>query len=131
MTMDTQKEERNLLEKITFYFGLFILLLLIGYLVYQGSSREEKPPKIEVSAFFQPQGQENIYKVEIRNNGQETAQFVNIRFDLYQQGKLAESAVLEINFVPVQSKEEGWISFSRKRGPSDSLVVGAKTYLKP
>lgn len=129
--MENQKKERNSLEKITFVIGLIILVLLVGYLSYQWSTRKEQPPKLEISAFFEPSLPQNTYKVEITNNGQETAQSVNIQFDLYQEGKLSESAVMELDYVPVKSKEEGWISFSHKRMSSDSLVVGTRSFLKP
>lgn len=119
------------MEKITFFLGLIILILLVGYLFYQWDTRKKQPPKLEISTFYKSDQTLNTYKVEITNSGQETAQSVHIKFDLYQKGKLSESAVMEIDYVPVKSKEEGWITFSRKRMPSDSLVVGIRSFLKP
>ena len=129
--MENQKKERNILEKITFYLGLFILALLIGYLVYQLQTNEEQPPSLQIITSYESAMPQYTFKVEVQNKGQETAKSANINLNLYQNGKLAESAVLGIDYVPAHSKEKGWVTFSKKRKASDSLVVGPVTFIKP
>ena len=126
-----EKQKPNAIEKTIFVLGLLILALLIGYLSYAWGTKENKPPSLEITSSYEPSFQRYTFKIETTNKGEETAKSVNIGFGLYQEGKIVENAVLEIDFVPVKSKEQGWISFSNKRKPSDSLVVKSITFLKP
>jgi uncharacterized protein (TIGR02588 family) len=121
----------NKMEKTVFYLGLFILFLLVSYLSYQWSTQENEPPSLVIVTSHDPSFDRYTFKVETKNTGKETAKSVNIQFNLFQEGKLAESSVLEIDYVPVQSKEQGWVSFSKKKKPSDSLTIGSITFLKP
>ena len=129
--MNKEQEKSNVLEKITFYLGLLVLISLIGYLSFQLTKQENKPPSLEVRTSYDPAMDNYGFKVEVENKGQETAQSTNIQFELYQEGKVAGKATLEIDFVPVRSKESGWIVFNQKRKGSDSLVISSMTFLKP
>lgn len=126
-----EKKEKNNLEKVIFYIGLFVLIALIGYLSYQWSTKEQKPPSLEVVTTHDPSFDQYTFKVETKNTGQETAKSVNISFNLYQDGKIAESSVLQMDYVPVRSKEQGWVSFSKKRKSQDSLTIGSISFIKP
>lgn len=126
-----EKKENNIIEKVIFYLGLLILLVLLGYLSFQWSTKENKPPSLEIVTTHDPSFDRYTFRVETKNTGAETAKSVNISFNLYQRGKLAESSVLEIDYVPVRSIEQGWVSFSKTRKPSDSLTIGSISFLKP
>lgn len=129
--MQEQRKELNSVEKTTFYLGLLILTLLVGYLSYQWATKEKKPPSVQVTTSFDPSFGLNTYEVLAKNSGNETATSVNIKLNLYQDGKLAESAVLEIDYLPELSREKGWVSFSSAKKANDSLAIGPITYLKP
>lgn len=129
--MENKKKKANLLEKITFFTGLLILCSLIVYLVFQSGAKENQPPMLEIVTSYEASLPHYTFKVETTNQGQEAASSVNIGFNLYQDGKIAESAVLEIDYVPMRSKEHGWITFLKKRKPSDSLVIASMTFIKP
>jgi uncharacterized protein (TIGR02588 family) len=129
--MENQRKKFNIFEKTTFVVGLLILALLVGYLSYQWATKKEKSPSLEVTTSFDPSFDLNTYEVSAKNSGNGTAKSVNINFNLYQEGILAESAVLEIDYIPDRSNEKGWVSFSKARKSNDSLSIGAITYLKP
>lgn len=126
-----ESKKPNGIEKMVFVLGLLILSLLVGYLSYQWTTKENKPPSLKIATSHDPSFESYTFKVETENTGEETAKSVNIKFDLYQEGKVAESAVLEIDYVPIQSKEQGWVSFSKKRKTSDSLAVSSISFLRP
>ena len=129
--MENRKKKQNLLEKITFYLGLIILLMLVGYLLFEIKTKQNLPPDLEIITTYQPSMPYYTFKVETTNSGHETATSVNIGFDLYQNGEIAEKAVFTLNYVPRDSKEEGWVIFQKTRKPSDSLVITSVSFLKP
>lgn len=129
--MEKPENELNYLERVVFAIGLIILITLIGYLSFEWYNKTEKPPDLQISFFQDKSYSNNTYRVETKNTGKETAKSVNLKFDLYQDGRRAETAVLEIDYVPVRSKEIGWISFTRRISASDSVVVSTISFLKP
>lgn len=129
--MENKKNKHNLLEKTTFYLGLLILSLLIGYLIFDLNTQKNLPANLEVITRYEPSLPHYTFKVETTNLGHETASSVNIGFDLYQNGEITEDAVLTINYVPRESKEEGWVIFRKTPKPSDSLVITSVSFLKP
>ena len=129
--MESNKVKHNILEKITFYTGLLILAMLVGYLLYETKTKENKPPNLEIITSYQRSMPYNTFMVETSNTGHETASSVNINFDLYQNGEVTENAILTINYVPRDSKEVGWINFRNAPSPSDSLVIKSVSFLKP
>ncbi len=123
--------QKNYLERTTFFVGLLILAILIGYLSIEILGETKKVPALEVQFVHQPALPGNTYKIDIKNNGGETAKEALIFFHLYQNGRVVESAQLKIGYVPVHSEVSGWISFSRDAVPTDSLAVGPISFLKP
>lgn len=129
--MENKKKKQNVLEKITFYLGLIILLLLIGYLLVEINTKENLPPDLEIITTYEPSLPFYTFKVETTNIGHETATSVNIGLDLYQNGEITEKAVFTLNYVPRDSKEEGWVVFRKSRNATDSLVITSVSFLKP
>lgn len=126
-----KKEERNILEKITFITGSITLLLLFSFLAFQIIYGENKPPELFVTLLEEKSSGNGRYKVQVENKGQETATTTRIVFDLYQEGKVAAKAELQIDYVPINSKEEGWIVFPGQESPADSIVINSLSYLEP
>ena len=129
--MEENKIKHNLLEKITFYLGLLILLLLVSYLIFDFNKQKDLPADLEIVTSHMPSMPHYTYKVETTNKGHETASSVHIDFDLYQNGQMAEKAVLTFNYIPRESTEEGWVIFRKTPMPSDSLVVTSVSFLRP
>ncbi|WP_324719353.1 hypothetical protein [Salinimicrobium sp. HB62] len=129
--MENEKKEPNVLEKTIFVVGLLIIVLLLSYLSYDWATRSDAPPDLKISTRMESNSSGNTYKVETKNVGMETAKAVHIEFNLYRDGSVKETAVLDIDYVPVQSKETGWVSFRQSKTMTDSIVVGSVSYLKP
>ena len=125
------KKQHNIIENGTFVVGLLILLALISYLVYQISQDKKSPPEIQVTTNYQTAMDNYAFEVTVENNGGESAEAVNIKISLYQEGEAVEDGTLDIQYVPVKSKETGWIVFHSDRKTGDSLVVSSVTYMKP
>lgn len=127
----TDKKQYNIIETGTFLVGLLILLALISYLVYQISQDKKSPPEIQVTTSYQTAMDNYAFEVTVENNGGESAEAVNIKLSLYQEGEAVEDGTMDIQYVPVKSKETGWIVFHSDRKTGDSLVVSSVTYMKP
>lgn len=125
------KKQHNIIENGTFVVGLLILLALISYLVYQISQDKKSPPEIQVTTNYLTAMDNYAFEVTVENNGGEAAEAVNIKLSLYQEGEAVEDGTLDIQYVPVKSKETGWIVFHSDRKTGDSLVVSSVTYMKP
>ena len=126
-----QKKGHNLVEIITFIAGLIVLLAVVGFLIYQINATKGTPPNIVISSSYQPSMEDYSFKLEVENKGEESAEAVNIKLSLYQEGKVAADGDVNIQYVPVKSKETAWIVFHSDRKPGDSLVVTSVTYVKP
>lgn len=129
--MENNGIKHNLLEKITFYLGLIILLLLVSYLIFDFNKQKDLPADLEIVTSYIPSMPHYTFKVEATNIGHETASSVHIGFDLYQKGQMVDKAILTLNYVPRESTEEGWIIFRKTRMPSDSLVITSVSFLGP
>ena len=129
--MEKTGKKINYLERSTFIAGLLILVFLFGYLSLQMTKKQHLPPSIEVAVSPTLIKDKNSYEIMIQNTGEETAQAINIQFELYQDGKVTGNAVMVIDYIPTKSKETGWIVFEQDKKPFDSLVVKSITYLKP
>ena len=129
--MEKTSKKINYLERSTFIAGLLILVFLFGYLSLQMTKKQHLPPSIEVAVSPTLIKDKNSYEIMIQNTGEETAQAINIQFELYQDGKVTGNAVMVIDYIPTKSKETGWIVFEQDKKPFDSLVVKSITYLKP
>ena len=125
------KKERNILETITFYSGILILIILLSYLGFGIFQNDNKPPELLVSLTKDPNSAGNKYKVEVENKGGKTAEAAKISFELYYKGKVSGQAELEIDFVPQRSKEIGFIVFPGQQFPADSVVINSISYIQP
>ncbi|HJT50572.1 MAG TPA: hypothetical protein VJ734_01380 [Nitrosospira sp.] len=127
--MEQKKDSHNLIEKITFSFGLAALLVLLSYLVYQSIQEKKGPPQLVITTAPQPGMEHHGFQVRIENIGEETAKSVNLKMNLYRNGKSIESGIISTKFVPAKSVEIAWIVFHQEKNPDDSLVVSSVTYL--
>ncbi|RNL87226.1 hypothetical protein ED312_10470 [Sinomicrobium pectinilyticum] len=129
--MEQVQRKYNRIEQISFFLGVLILVTLIGDLTYQLATNENAPPHLLVISKYEPSMPGYTYRVEIENTGDKTAEAVNIQLSLFQNGKSAETATLELKYVPAQSKETAWVSFNNEKQTSDSLKVTSLTFVKP
>lgn len=120
-----------MVEKISFFIGVLVLLCLISFLFYQMINKKNAPPNLEITIMPEPSINLYGFKVAVENLGDETAVAANIKLSLYQNGIPVEEGNVSIQYVPVKSKITSWIAFNKKRKPGDSVVVSSVTYIKP
>ena len=131
MSKEKEKSKHNILEKISFAFGIIVLVALVSYLLFQFTERNGNPPQLVITTAYQPKMKNYTFKVEVENKGDQTAEQANIQLDLYQNGEIAESGSINMNYVPVKSKETSWIVFYVEPKPNDSLVISSVTFVQP
>lgn len=126
-----KKQQYNLIQRVVFFMGIVVLSGLVSMLVYEMTQKSEKPPILEISTSHQPAQPNNTYQVRVQNLGEETAEKTTVLLKLYQEGELAESGTISINYVPPGSKAEAWVVFHTDSKKDDSLVVSSVTYVIP
>ncbi len=125
------RRKHNIVERITFAFGLLLLAAILGFLFFDLTQDDHHPPQLEISCIYDPTVLPYGYRVMVKNTSKQTAEGAQIDFGLYQDGERTETASASFTFVAAKSKKTAWIVFNTKRKPSDSLVVISSTYLKP
>ena len=127
--MSEPKKKHNVVEVVTFAFGLVVLASLVGYLAYQFFTSEDTPPNLEVTV--KPgAGQCCAYKVIISNSGSRTAEAANIKFERRRDGTLREET-LSIDYIPANSKREAMLVFPDEIRAGDVIVVSAISFNLP
>lgn len=125
------RRKHNIVERITFAFGLASLAAILGFLFYDLTQDDHYPPQLEITSIYDATVLPYAYKVTVKNTSKQTAEAAQIDFGLYQDGERIEAANASFTFVAAKSTKTAWIIFNTKRKPSDSLVVISSTYLKP
>lgn len=126
------KDQKNLLEWAVFWLGLLLVLSILAYLGYQTYYHKPSSPELSVQFWPEPtEMQPYRYHVEVQNTGGETAGSVQVEVVLQQDGKEVEKAELQLNFVPQESKREGWVNFSQKPATKGAVSARVASYQKP
>ncbi len=109
-----KKIQKNWLEWVVFAISLVLVIITLGYLVYDGATFSETPPNIELElGKAQAQAADRfIVPVNAINRGDTTAEGVQIEVTLNSGGKEQENAQFEIAFLPRHSTREGWVTFT-------------------
>ncbi|WP_317164489.1 hypothetical protein [Pontibacter fetidus] len=125
-------DQKNWLEWLVFGVSLFLLVGILGYLLYQTIQHKPGEPDIYAEAMADPSElAPNRYLVSIFNKGGATAEEVVIEFKLYKSGAEKEKSELSVAFVPKDSESKGWITFSGKLETTDSVATRVISYKKP
>lgn len=111
--------------------GLFVLMI-IGYLAWYSISHERSPPDLhaEVLSVARTASGQFAVAVEARNRGYDTAAAVTLEGELRRDGQVIERSRTEIQYVPLQSRQEATLLFSSDPEHHD-LVLRFKGYSKP
>ncbi|HEX2643681.1 MAG TPA: hypothetical protein VHU81_11875 [Thermoanaerobaculia bacterium] len=100
------------LEWAVFGVSLALVLGLVGFLLYDAATCASAPPELVVRlGRAVPSGGGYAVPVEVRNQGDETAEGVHVEVALELPGQEAERADLDIAFVPRQSRRRAWVTF--------------------
>ncbi len=127
-----QKPRRSPAEWITFMIALFILAGVVGLVLHEWRTTDDKPPVLSVtrpSEIRQAPGQFYV-PFEVSNSGGETVESVQVIAELRVNGEVEESGEQQIDFLSSGEKQEGAFVFSRdpKQG---ELVVRVGSYKLP
>lgn len=126
------EDEKNLLEWIVFAVSLLMVLGILGYLVYQVAIHEEGSPDLAINYVHDPAPHApHRYFLRINNEGQETAEEVQVEMVLERDGEELETAALTLPYLPKQSAREGWVIFSKDPNEADTLYARVVGYKRP
>lgn len=131
MSPTRSKIAKHPLEWVVFWVSLVVVAGTVGFLVWDGVQGEGSPPALSVE-LGKPEPRDGIWAVPVtlRNQGDETAEGVNVEVTLETPGAQPETADFEAAFVPRQSQREGWVTF--RTDPSRGRLSGrAVGYEKP
>jgi uncharacterized protein (TIGR02588 family) len=107
------KEQRNWLEWTVFLLGGGLVCSVLGYLIYLALTVQLVPPQIEVKLkdiVACPGGYQ--VKVFALNRGSQTAEGVEIEVSLKPSEGDEERSAFTIDFLPENTEEAGWVTFS-------------------
>jgi uncharacterized protein (TIGR02588 family) len=126
------EDDKNILEWIVFSLSLVLITAILGYLVYQTATYQSGSPDLGVSYVHDPSPHAPYrYFIRIRNDGQETAEEVQIELVLEKDGAELESAAMSIPYSPKKSTREGWVNFSKNPSDADTLYARVVSYKRP
>jgi uncharacterized protein (TIGR02588 family) len=121
----------SLLEWVVACVGALFLASTIGYLVFQGVSKEEGPPDIGFeTGRAETSGGGYLVRFTARNRGYSTASAVEISGRLMQGDIVVEESRATLDHLPEQSARQGGLFFSRNPADFD-LRVRAEGYASP
>ena len=124
--------EKNWLEWLVFAASLVLVVSTLGYLIYDTATLKDAPPNIQFQ-LGKPQPQLNhfIVPVSVTNQGDETAEGVQVEVVLESDGKEQESAEFAIAFLPRQSTREGWVTFETDPRTVEQMKARVLGFEKP
>lgn len=126
----TRKLEKNALEWTVFAVGLVLVMATLGYLIREVVTTGSKPPEVVVNLGpARPVTHGFQVPVTVVNRGDGVAEGVSVTITLATKTE-REDAVLDIAFLPRQSRREGWVTFRSDPGTGD-LRVGPVVYASP
>lgn len=125
-------EKKNALEWAVFYVSLLFVVGLLGYLIYLSIAFKPSPPDLAISYRHEPSSNAPYrFHIVLKNEGNETAEEVQIELVAMKGGEVLEQATLAIPFLPRQSEREGWVILTQDPSSADSLYARVISYKKP
>ncbi|HEY9851815.1 MAG TPA: hypothetical protein V6D28_20250 [Leptolyngbyaceae cyanobacterium] len=126
------KLQKNWLEWLIFAIGFILLVSTFGYLVYDAATIHEAPPQIVVTLGKAKQGIQNfIVPVSVTNQGDQTAEDVQIEVVLEKSDRQEELASFQIAFLPRRAIRKGWVTFETDPQTAKRMKARAVGYQKP
>jgi uncharacterized protein (TIGR02588 family) len=121
--MNPSKIKKHPLEWIVFAVSLVLVAGTVGFLALDAVRGEDSPAALSVELGRpEPRGGAWAVPVTVRNWGDETAEGVKVKVTLETPGAEPETAEFEADYVPRQSKREGWVTF--RSDPSRGRLSG-------
>ncbi len=128
-----EDKSRTIAEWTSLIISAVILLLTIGPVTYQYFSRGVEPVAIEVKPRLEEvRERDGLYylPIEVTNQGDQTAESVQVELSLQSGQRHSETSELQIQFLAGGAIQEGTVIF--RQDPSKGrLEVDVISYLKP
>jgi len=126
----TRALKKNALEWTVFGIGLLLVLATLAYLIREAVTTGSSPPEIVVQLGTPRQVTHGFQvPVTVFNRGDKVAEHLSVVITLVAKTE-REEAVLNIAFLPRQSKREGWVTFRGDPG-NGTLETGPVVYASP
>jgi uncharacterized protein (TIGR02588 family) len=112
---EQQKAKRTPAEWVTFGIASSIVGGIIGLVIYTGINDKQQPPLMSITQkqiTFKGNSQYYV-PFEIENQGDETAESVQILAELKINNQIAETGEQQIDFLSSREKEEGAFIFTQ------------------
>jgi len=128
-----QRPPRSIAEKVTFGVASVILAIVVGLVCYVWLEPQSKsPPNITL---MRPEpsrkvAQQFYVPFEIKNEGGETAESVQVLAELKVNGKVVESGEQQIDFLSGGETQEGAFVFTQNPEQGD-LTIRVGSYKLP
>ncbi|MFB9865160.1 hypothetical protein [Rufibacter immobilis] len=124
--------KKNPLEWVVFGLSVLLIVSLLGYLGVNAFSYQDTPPDLRVKVLQeQDKLNRNIYKVELTNLGEQTAENVMVEVTLLQSNAETERSETLYPLAPKESKQEAWVTFRAAKQPGQQVKVHILGYNKP
>lgn len=121
----------SFLEWIVSGIGAALVVAIVAYLFYVEATSSKLPPVISVSVTsVQQTERDHVATFEAVNDSDATAANVRIEGTLRMDGRIVETAVANLDYLPGRSRRRGGLYF--KEDPRDgTLTLQAKSYMVP
>lgn len=124
--------QKNWLEWLIFAIGFILLASTLGYLVYDAATIHDAPPQIVVTVGESKQSiQDFVVPVSVTNQGDQTAEDVQIEVVLEKPDHQEESASFQIAFLPRRAIRKGWVTFETDPRTAKRIKARAVGYQQP
>ncbi|MFC6998340.1 hypothetical protein [Rufibacter roseus] len=124
--------KKNPLEWIVFGFSVLLILSLLGYLSYKAFTFQDTPPDLRVELTQEKDKlQRNIYRIELVNKGEQTAENVSVEVTLLQNGKEVDKAETLFPLAPKESVQRAWVTFRKPWQQGQKTEVHILGYNQP
>lgn len=123
--------QKNWIEWLVFSLSAILVAGVLGFLIFTSLTLGDAPPDLKIHLSpAQPEGKYFRVPVKIKNDGDQTAEGVQIEV-VFNAGKpTEETATFEAAFLPRHSSREGAVIFKTdpRKGKLEARVLG---YEKP
>lgn len=110
--------------------GLVLLLVSVGYLLFDGNDGSQPPAPVIRMLEVRPQPGRFLVRVQAVNESRSTAAAVRVEGTLKRGSELVERSELEFDYLPGRSTREGGMYFATDpRGLQ--LELAARSYRAP
>ena len=130
MTNQNAALQKNWVEWVIFAFSLVLVAGVLGFLGFTSLSIGDAPPDLKIHlSRAQKEGKYFRVPVKIKNEGDQTAEGVQIEVVLNEGKPDEETATFEAAFLPRHSSREGAVIFKTDpgKGKLEARVLGYET----